>query len=220
MTTKLLAFHGDPKIKQKYLDRVRAHATADEIIQGKYWENGKGCAVGCTIHGSDHEKYETKLGIPSQVAYLEDSIFEGLPLDKAKLWPEKFLKAIKPGADLSKVFPRFVIWMLIDPKDGVWQYAFEDGKSAIKGIADLYERRLRDDEPERDEWAERAAEAERAERAARAAWAAEAERAARAAGAAGAAEAARAARAAGAARAARAAECQSKKLLELLREVK
>ena len=57
------AFHNDLKIKEKYLSRVRAHALADEIVKGKYWEGGKGCAVGCTIHGSQHKNYEKELGI-------------------------------------------------------------------------------------------------------------------------------------------------------------
>lgn len=40
----MLAYHGDAKIKETYLTRVQAHAVADEIIHGHYWENGKGCA--------------------------------------------------------------------------------------------------------------------------------------------------------------------------------
>jgi len=44
----MIAFHGKPEIKEQYLARVRAHAAADEIIHGKYWEGGKGCAIGCT----------------------------------------------------------------------------------------------------------------------------------------------------------------------------
>ena len=70
----MLAFHNDPTIKQKYVDRINAHYDADEIIHGIYWENGKGCAVGCTIEGSDHERYETELGIPATIAHLEDAI--------------------------------------------------------------------------------------------------------------------------------------------------
>ena len=31
------AFHGDSNIKAKYVERVKAHALADEIIHGKYW---------------------------------------------------------------------------------------------------------------------------------------------------------------------------------------
>lgn len=33
----MLAFHGDKKVKAKYLKRVRMHAKADEIIKGTYW---------------------------------------------------------------------------------------------------------------------------------------------------------------------------------------
>lgn len=46
MSKTLLAFHGDPKVKAKYLRRVRAHEKADEIIHGVYWEKGRGCGVG------------------------------------------------------------------------------------------------------------------------------------------------------------------------------
>ena len=55
------------KTKNKYIARVKAHAEADEIVKGTYWEYGKGCAVGCTIHSSDHDSYEKELGIPSLV---------------------------------------------------------------------------------------------------------------------------------------------------------
>ena len=61
---KLRAFHNDPKIKAKYVARVLEHQRLDHIVKGIYWEKGKGCAVGCTIEGSDHSKYETELGIP------------------------------------------------------------------------------------------------------------------------------------------------------------
>ena len=81
------AFHNDEKIKKKYLSRLRAHQKADEIVKGFYWEMGKGCAVGCTIHSSDHGAYETELGIPRWLAKLEDRIFEGLPNGRAKKWP-------------------------------------------------------------------------------------------------------------------------------------
>ena len=72
----LIAFHGDPAVKEKYLNRVTLHERADEIIHGKYWENGKGCAVGCTVHSSKHAAFETELGIPLMLAKLEDRLFE------------------------------------------------------------------------------------------------------------------------------------------------
>src|SRR3990167_459227 len=115
----LTTFHGDKAVKAKYVARVKAHAEADEIIKGIYWENGKGCAVGCTIEGSDHGKYETQLGIPYQVAVLEDVIFEELPNGHAKKFPLQFLKAVGVGKDLSKICAQVVIWQFEDKKYGL-----------------------------------------------------------------------------------------------------
>ncbi len=77
-TKTLLSYHGKTSIKRRYLKRVRAHAKTDELIKGTYWDNGKGCAVGCTVHSGDHKAYETELGIPAWLAHLEDVIFENL----------------------------------------------------------------------------------------------------------------------------------------------
>ena len=110
----MIAYHGDVSIKAKYLDRVRLHARADEIIHGKYWENGKGCAVGCTIHSGRHEEYETELGIPVMLARLEDRLFEGQRNGRSKEFPERFLLAAKVGADLSRVGWKFLHWLLTE----------------------------------------------------------------------------------------------------------
>ncbi len=90
----MLAFHNKDSVKKKYLDRVKAHYEADEIIQGIYWENGKGCAVGCTMEMSEniHKAMEKTLGIPVSLAYLEDRLFEGYQMVKQKSFPYAFLK--------------------------------------------------------------------------------------------------------------------------------
>jgi len=90
-------FHGDKKIKAKYLKRLKAHAKADEIIQGTGWRNGKGCAVGCTLENYKHKQYEVELGIPEWLAYLEDKIFEGLQKEDAMKFPVQFLSAVPVG---------------------------------------------------------------------------------------------------------------------------
>jgi len=137
------AFHNDNAIKNKYLARVKAHAKADEIVKGQYWQNGKGCAVGCTIHGHAHKDYETELGIPRIIARLEDRIFECLPNEEAKKFPLQFLEAIPVGADLSGIWPQFAIWLLVDETWGVVNYAkTERSKQAIAKIAELYQRQL------------------------------------------------------------------------------
>jgi hypothetical protein len=203
----LIAFHGNPAIRAKYLARVRAHRAADQIVHGQYWEDGKGCAVGCTIHSSDHASYETELGIPTALAYLEDRMFESMSNGKALEWPERFLKAVPVGADLSGVVPQFLAWLMLDETYGV---AFTTTDEEIADLAaevglrytagdvdgpeatDLANRlraawAARDAWDARDAWAAWAARGARGARAAwdardaRAAWAARGARGARAA---------------------------------------
>jgi hypothetical protein len=227
------AFLGKQEVKTKFLERVRAHREADELIKGTYWEKGKGCAVGCTVHSDDHVAYETQLGIPQILALLEDGLFEALPNGVAMLWPERFLSAIQPGADLSLVWPRFSVWMLIDEKWGVLQFALtKESKKSIKNVADGYTSVIEGGTPN---WQEIAADAARwaaAAAAAAARWAADAAAAAAAAArwaaaaaaaaaadarwADAAADAAAAARWADAAAAARWRSAQADKLIELL----
>ena len=130
------AFHNDPLIKEKYLTRLNEHYKSDEIIKGTYWEDGKGCAVGCTIHSNYHKNYELELGIPKNIAHLQDRIFEGLPNKLAKKFPLQFLSAIKVGADLKNVNNLFTIWVLTDEKYGVLQYAKD--KKIVQDVADAF----------------------------------------------------------------------------------
>ena len=140
---KLLAFNGDTKIKEKYIARVKAHQEADEIIKGTYWENGKGCAVGCTIHGNKHDDYETELGISWRIALLEDSLFEKLPNELAKKFPLEFLESIPVGCDTDLVFKKFIIWNLSDKKEGlIYHIKDKEVIKLLKEISDTYKKSL------------------------------------------------------------------------------
>ncbi len=97
------AFLDSEKVKNTYLIRVKQHQEADEIVKGQYWQEGKGCAVGCTIHSNKHSEYETLIGVPEWLACLQDTIFEGLPNEKANLFPLQFLEAINVGANLEQI---------------------------------------------------------------------------------------------------------------------
>jgi hypothetical protein len=207
--TGTLTYHASVGEKRKTLAQLRAHRKLDQIVQGTYWreENGdsRGCAVGCLTHHprGGHDQFPDRWGVPVQIAYLMDYIFEALPVDKAKDWPVRIMSAIPVGKDLSGVYDRWCVWVLR-------RLVVLAGVSApvVEVMASLFERAVEGDEPTNMEWAQ-AAEAARAAQAAwaaRAARAAEAARAARAAEAAWAAGAARAAEAAEAARAARAAQ--------------
>ena len=133
---QLVAYHDNAAEKDAILEQLREHAKADELVKGYYWEKGKGCAVGCTVHGADHSLYESKFGIPQMLARLEDTIFEGLPNGEAKEWPIAFMSAIAPGADLSLVGWKFLHWLLTDEKvnPGINHPVVKD---AVKQCADV-----------------------------------------------------------------------------------
>ena len=142
------------KKKDALLAEIIRHQEADQIIQGIYGndKNGKawkGCAVGCSIHSlnqlegkkfqlGDHHVYETELGIPEPLAYLEDRLFEGMPKEQALSWPARFISAVPVDTDLSLVLPAFYIRILTDKEHGVRQWAFDDGKKAIDQVVEVH----------------------------------------------------------------------------------
>jgi hypothetical protein len=129
---------------------VRAHAKADELIQGTGWSGGKGCAIGCTLEDYDHERYPIELGVPVELARLEDQIFERLPKPDAMKWPAAILSAIPVGADLSLVWPRFALWTLHGlPAKSLTR---SDVKTAVDAVAELYERWIAGEKPKTEEW--------------------------------------------------------------------
>lgn len=147
------AFLNDESVRSAVIAQVVAHAKADEIVKGRYWEGGKGCAVGRTIHSADHALYESALGIPHELARLQDFIFESLPNGEAKSFPLEFLEAIPLGADLSRVWDKFHVWLLLDPINGLVALPniLPEIVSAIRSVAVLYERSSEDMEPSADE---------------------------------------------------------------------
>ncbi len=83
---------------------------------------------------------EIKLEIPRKIVRLRDELTKWLPDIEAKEFPIKFFNTINPLTDFSMVLPRFFMWLLIDPIDGVINFVGEDQESAkmIKTGADLY----------------------------------------------------------------------------------
>jgi hypothetical protein len=109
-----LAYHADPRTKEEYVQRVRAHAAAHEVVrcQGAFWTNGHGSAMGCTLHSSEWEMYETLTGIPVELACIAEGLCDVLAPDCARTWPTRFLEAIVPGAMLALVGASFLSWLL------------------------------------------------------------------------------------------------------------
>ena len=89
----MLTFHGKQELKDQRIAQVRL------------------CRLADTIHSGKHEDYETELGIPVELAWLEDRIFEALPNGESLMWPERFLAAIPVGVDLraTHINKRFML---------------------------------------------------------------------------------------------------------------
>ena len=143
------SFHGDSEFKQKYIDRVVAHKNADAIVQGRYWEEGKGCAVGCTFELSDnvHEAGAKEWDVPEWLLRLEDTIFEGLPNDKAVNFPLQIIEAIPVGKSedfFNQIKWKFSAFLLKENIDRVLDLDIEETLKkqiveSIRSVLNLYE---------------------------------------------------------------------------------
>jgi hypothetical protein len=151
----LISFHGDPEIKNAHTAQLKAHHDADEIVQGQYWENGKGCDTGCSFHSSDHGQWPVQLGIPVQIGRLRDTIFEGLPNARAKDFPLACSMATPVGVNLDRVWMQVMIWLLVDGEYGILQYAETDNlKKSIQEVAQAYIDTLAGNEVPAARWVE------------------------------------------------------------------
>jgi hypothetical protein len=148
----MLAFTETEVSKDQLIASLTAHAEADRFIKGTYWQNGKGCAVGCSLRDfrpketGNHGLYEPLFGIPRILARLEDGIFENLPDNLSKEWPLRFANAVKPGSDLSMVWPKFMLWLL---RDNLPKFAAKDERAlkAVNTVGDLYDAWLGGNKP-------------------------------------------------------------------------
>lgn len=138
------SFHNDLVVKNKYVSRVAEHMAADNITRGTGWKDGKGCAVGCTLEAYKHERYEIELGLPEWLAYLEDSLFDGMSLEKSKSWPKVFLESIPLGisekrfeCEVKAPFFVLILKRLLETTD---LSGYEDVKNYLEGCISLWKR--------------------------------------------------------------------------------
>lgn len=98
--------------KTALLHRMAEHRRLDQLIQGMTWDSltQRGCAIGCLFHKYDHSLAPDLLGVPVWLAHLVDRLFENLPPDDARLWPEQFLTALPEGVapDWGRIRRRFL----------------------------------------------------------------------------------------------------------------
>jgi hypothetical protein len=144
----MLAYHGDAKLRAKLVREMKRHAKLDMLAQGAMGDNDKGCTAACAIHSLtgewayDHSQLAELLNVPEVLTRLFDRIFEGLSADEAREFSQAWPKAIRAGADLSLVWPKLAVWLLVDPTHGVIRFAgSEHGvREAVERVAALWQR--------------------------------------------------------------------------------
>ena len=91
-------------------------------------------------------------GIPAELAYLECAFYRRLPPVLARQWPERFVNAVREGADLSGVADRLMLWLLRDLESPlmldmeVAQRLWRD-KLPLAEAASLFDSKLAGDPP-------------------------------------------------------------------------
>ena len=149
-TPPLVAFHGQPAIKAKYLLRLEAHRAAGDLTRGPFgWmatpdraeaSEWFGMAVYCAFHdkADPYGAAERQIGVPLVLARLLEDCFKSMSAARYAIWPGQFLQAIPVGADLSGVWSRLAHWLLVAAPD-VRRVAQTPGqRAAIQAVADLY----------------------------------------------------------------------------------
>ena len=145
MTPQVLqAFHNSQEEKDTILKQLQQHYDQDEIIKGIYWEDGKGCAVGCLLHSSDHSLFPSKMGWPVWFGKLIDTLFERMNNESAKQFPIKITKAIPPGfSNWDSTYHKICAFMLEDVCKNIDHLTV---KKAIADIIQLHKNEEKDEE--------------------------------------------------------------------------
>jgi hypothetical protein len=88
---------------------VEAHVAADQVIQGAYWKDGRGCFIGCLAHSDDLTLAIERFGLTLPLLRIAENIFEELPADEAKAFFAALPDAVGcDGKDLSRVHWQFL----------------------------------------------------------------------------------------------------------------
>jgi hypothetical protein len=155
MTDSMQAFHGEPGLKQDFLDRLQAHAQAGEILNRVHvWDNGRGSPVACMIHDTDLAVWQERTGIPKAVGCALDVVASYLaePEQVARFVLE-WVEAVEVGQDLRGLAPALIEWLLSDGEHGICRSAVDGTlRRTVGGVADLHRRAAVGGEPPEAEW--------------------------------------------------------------------
>lgn len=119
----------------KNIDEMKAvvadHIAADQVVQGRYWENNRGCFIGCLTHSSKSQLVTHKFGMPLPLVCITERVFDRLTEKESVKFFADIPAAIDiDGKDLSLIHWQFLRDTLLRlPK------ITSEIKTVIKGIS-------------------------------------------------------------------------------------
>ena len=156
----MTTFHNDEKLKKRLVESYKAHIAADTLIKGDYFDENDGtfmgCHMGCVVNemgGEDEHSYEALTGLPMEYARLAERYHERLPHPLNQEIGLAMLDACPVGVDLTIVFSKFKLWLLMDEEFGSLQYCDEQGKAATEVVAALHRRFIDGGSVSEEDWA-------------------------------------------------------------------
>ena len=162
------------------VEEMRAHKAADRLAQGAYWDDDKGCPVGCAMQSldpnvtpNDHARYAELVGAPEMLFRLEDCIFEGLPNALAMEWPVRFTIALRDsGADEEALRRACMRFLHTTVSRSLERYADAETRAACQPALDVVAASAKGQPISAEKAAAEAVRAATAEAERKAAWAA------------------------------------------------
>jgi hypothetical protein len=169
------AFQGDPELKAHLVDPLRPQWAANELIPASIlnWdtENKAYSLCAAMIKGNDKDEFERQTGIPLEMAMLCEALIasnievagdptnpKGFRMDGSKeimSFGMEWLDAVRPGADLSGVVPRFMAqWLttLLAADFVLADHIEPDVRAAATCILGLWNRELAGEAIASKEW--------------------------------------------------------------------
>lgn len=151
------AYHGSHELKVAIVAEMRAHAAAETLMRGHYWndEDKTGCFIGCITKSDSHAKAMERLGCPLPLCHLIDDVFEGVSgasRADGRRFAVDILEAMPVGADLSAVPDHLMAWTMERLLTLEEVTENEAVRSCVDTVRGLYQRRLAGDEPSQEDW--------------------------------------------------------------------
>ena len=149
--TNACAWYGEPALKEAAMAQLREHRRLDQITQGTYWREGRGCHLGCLTHLNEdaHAGAERLFNFPQPVSHFLERVFESLPKSDAPAWVINSTEAIPVGADLSLVVNQIDLWIL---RDSDLLHVTDENRKGIQTVIDLHIKTIHGELVSAEEW--------------------------------------------------------------------